>query len=334
MLLKHQIKMLSYLNKNKHGALLCEMRIQKTLPMIMHIKRNKLFPALIFCPTAAIAGWEYWLNEGYKFNFSYSVNNFNILLLSGINIYNIEKIRVNPEFLNTINWKCIVIDESQCLINPKSLLVKFLLNQKITSVKTKISKLQNFKSTIKAEYKYILTGTPIENSELGYFNQFKFIELIPKELSYYQFRMRYFYLSGFDWKINSYGKNFINNCINKTFRLNREDIGFKDNKIYIQRIVIPCNEFKRLYKKVKNEFILEYKKEEKFTKWVLQKYIWLRKLCGGFIEDEFKFNQKIKELDYLLNTELKDKKILIRCEFIQEAQLLQSQFNKLNIENQ
>jgi hypothetical protein len=332
-MLKHQIKMLNYLNINKCGALLCEMRTQKTLPMIKHIETNKLFPTLILCPNAAINGWKYWINEGYKFKYTYIINNFDIENLSTINIYNIEKIRVNPNFLNEINWKCIILDESQCIINPKSLLSKFLLNQKITSVKTKIKKLSNFKSIINAEYKYILTGTPIENSELGFFNQFKFINLISQDLSYYQFRMKYFYLSGFQWKINNNGKKFINDCLDKTLQLLREDIGYKDKKIYLQRVVQPCFEFKRIYKKVKNEFILEYKKEEKFTKWVLQKYIWLRKLCGGFIEDEFKFNQKIKELDYLLKTELKDKKIIIRCEFKQEVNILKKYFNKINVEN-
>jgi hypothetical protein len=331
-MLKHQIKMLSYLNKNKHGALFCEMRTQKTLPMIKHIIIKKLYPALILCPNSAIAGWEYWLKFGCNFD-EYIINNFNNDDTNKINIYNLEKLRVNPQFLSGINWKCIVLDESHNIKNPKSLLCKLLLGQKITSKKTKINKLKNFTACVDAEYKYILSGSPIEYNELDYFNQFKFLNFFKDALTYYQFRMQNFYLAGFNWKLRDVGKKIIAQCLNKCLQLTREDIGFKNKKIYVQRSIAPCSEFKRIYNKLKKEFTLEYKKEEKFTKWVLQKYIWLKKLCGGFTEDIFKFNQKVKELHYLINSELKGNKIIVRCEFIQEVELLQTYFNKHCIDN-
>jgi len=136
------------------GILADDMGLGKTLQILTFIRSlNTPKPSLIVCPTSLMHNWE---NEIAKFfpNFKYTVVKGNIndrkKIISHINRFDIiitsySLIRNDIEHYEIYDFEVIVLDEANHIKNPN----------------TKIS---NTVKRLNSSYRYVLTGTPVENN--------------------------------------------------------------------------------------------------------------------------------------------------------------------------
>lgn len=180
---KDGVKWLQALKKyHLAGILADDMGLGKTLEMIAFLATftNKK-PSLIVCPKSLLYNWEL---EFKKWNPTQQVKvivgardvRYNTLESidekeNVVYITSYDSLRNDIKLYETINFNCVVLDEAQFIKN-------------IYALKTKAVK------KINAEYRYVMTGTPIENSLTDLWSIFDFI--MPNYLhTYDRFRKDY-----------------------------------------------------------------------------------------------------------------------------------------------
>jgi SNF2 family DNA or RNA helicase len=145
-LYRHQKIALSYMRSSNYFALFMEQGTGKTIPSLCRIldllKSGAIEDALVVAPKSALGAWER------------DIELFNALdreiLRGGITLINYDKVwRGETKSPYNKKWGCIILDEAHAIKNRTSRRSKFLL-----------------KIACKADYRYILTGTPISNGQL------------------------------------------------------------------------------------------------------------------------------------------------------------------------
>jgi len=177
--------------------------------------------------------------------------------------------------------------------------------------------------------RFILCGTPAPESELDYFSQCKFLdENIFKGYSYWTFRSTFFSPCGFgghDWKITEKGKQYISTQLKKyCYMLKRSDVNIGGKKIFERKIVELPDNIRKIYNKCEKEFILYDLQDKKTlsTIYAMTRYVWLKRLCSGFIEHNLQSSHKIDTLKEILQTELKGEQVLIWAVYIDEVKAI------------
>jgi SNF2 family DNA or RNA helicase len=301
-----------------------EMRLGKTLVIIRWSKYIRLWKNLIIAPYSAIPGWidELTLEGEDKwgiveltgmrdarlksFDESFDTNKWFLI--------NKEGHLVLPEIADSYyHWDLVTVDESTCLKSHESQISKFFTD--------------NFR---KVPHRSILTGTPAPESELDYYMQCKFLdERIFNERDYWIFRNNNFGIINYNPLISPRGSKYIPERLAKyCFFLTRRDVHLGGLKIYEKRFVQMPPNIREVYNKICSEFLLEYAGEIKnATVYAPTQYVWMRRLFGGFVDGIFVFNQKLIELIYLLQTELKDQQVVIGCHFTEEIEWLSDELS-------
>ena len=145
-LYRHQEIALSYMRSNDYFALFMEQGTGKTIPALYRIldllKSGKIVDALVVAPKSALGAWERDIEKFSELDAD--------ILRESITLINYDKIwRGEDKSPYYKKYGCIVLDEAHNIKNRTSQRSKFLL------------KIATF-----ADYKYILTGTPIGNGQL------------------------------------------------------------------------------------------------------------------------------------------------------------------------
>jgi SNF2 family DNA or RNA helicase len=175
---KHQIEALKYLISRKYGALYTDMGSGKTKIMIDLIVNKDFKKTIIVCPKKVC---RVWLTEFSKHAPHAEFDIQDLSKIAGNNKVNhIIKNRQNKKFgyevlivnyesiwrdplksflLNKYHADCIICDESHRIKSPGSKCSKFL---------HLIGK--------KTEYKYLMTGTPLAQSPLDIYAQYRFLD--------------------------------------------------------------------------------------------------------------------------------------------------------------
>ena len=145
-LYRHQEIALSFMRSNNSFALFMEQGTGKTIPSLCRLldllKSGAIENALVIAPKSALGAWER------------DIELFNELdgeiLRNGITLINYDKVwrgeKKSPYFKK---WGAIILDEAHYIKNRTSQRSKFIL-----------------KIACEADYRYILTGTPISNGQL------------------------------------------------------------------------------------------------------------------------------------------------------------------------
>ena len=302
----------------EHCGYFLDMRMGKCLIGIRRCKRwGVTGPKLIVTPYSAFDGWqEELLNENettaleligtrrQRLLTCLSINN-------GWHIINKEGYRGLPE-ISKIKWSAIIIDESRFLANPKTNQSKFYT--------------KNFQDI---PHKIIMTGTPDYHHRLDFFQQLYFLNryILPYK-NYWDFRNKAFHQCGYDFvlkkkHLNILEKALSDNCV----FLRRSDVNIGRKKVYIERILPLPRKFRPTYKTLEDEYVLSYKEVEAKTIYAVSTYIWMMRLCGGFVEDSFQWSGKADEIIYLLDNELRGESVVIGCRFKNEINNLHHLIN-------
>lgn len=307
-LYRHQEIALSYMRANNYFALYMEMGTGKTLVSLMRIldllKSGKIENALVIGPKSALGAWERDMELFNELDKE--------MLRGGITLINYDKVwrgeKKSPYFKK---WDCIILDEAHYIKNRTSKRSKFILQL----------------GTM-ADYRYILTGTPISNSQLeniwslycfldGYMERgYPYSRIFGG--SYRTFQDRYCILNMYHKPSSYIHVRELQDIINAhSYRVKKSECLDLPDKLPDEIIKVDLLE-KSLYKKLASESaILEY---EILAENPLSRLVKLRQLASGHIKLdtgeilEVKC-EKLNILQEIIEGYEDDKKLVIFAEF-------------------
>lgn len=308
----------------QHPAFFMEMRLGKTLVTIRWSQYRRNWKNLIIGPYSVYKGWldELYLEDETKWGvvplfgtrderlelLDYNYDNHKWFFL------NKEGHLVIPEVASYL-WDSVIVDESTCIKGHDSQITKFMID--------------HFRDV---RHRCILTGTPAPESELDYFSQLQFLDpTIFKEDSFWQFKRNNFGTIGFNTLISPRGSKYLSSRLAEhCFFQTRADVNLGGEKIYEKRYVQMSPQMREMYKRIAKDFVLEVDGQIiDATVYAHTKYLWLRRLCGGFVDGKMMFGDKVTELVYLLRTELKDQPVIVWCRFTDEIEYLSDYLTNL-----
>ncbi|MEE3428594.1 MAG: DEAD/DEAH box helicase [Ruminococcus sp.] len=311
-LYRHQKIALSYLRVNKFFALFMEQGTGKTLVALFRIldllKSGEIDNALIVTIKAGIGSWE---RDIEKFD-----DLDREILSSSVEIINYDKVwrgeKKSPYYKK---YGCIVLDESHEIKNRSSRRSNFLL-----------------KLSVMANYRYILTGSPIGNGQLeNIWSQYCFLDpyiergRVYSRLfggSYQSFQDRYCILNMYHKPTSYIRVSELQRIINaNSYRVKKAECMDLPEKLPDEVIKIDLTDKQRtLYKKLVTESaLLDY---EVLAENPLSRLVKLRQLCSGYLkvdpnvgEDVEIRTNKNSLLGEYLDTYSDEKKLVIFAEF-------------------
>lgn len=254
-------------------------------------------------PKSALGAWER------------DIELFNVvdqeILRSSITLINYDKVwRGGDKSPYYKKYGCIILDEAHLIKNRSSQRSKFLL-----------------KLACKADYRYILTGTPIGNGQLeNIWSLYCFLDPYLERGrvysrifggSYQVFQDRYCILNMYHKPSSYIHVKELQEIINEySYRVKKIDCLDLPEKLPDEVIKVDQAE-PRLYKKLAAESaILEY---EILAENPLSRLVKLRQLCSGHIKTEDQLievgNNKISILQEIIEGYPEDKKLIIFAEF-------------------
>lgn len=329
------------LESNGCAALLMDMGLGKSLTSIaiigLLLQEEKINKVLVVCPSSIINVWE---KEFQKF----ADYNFNVESIIGstmtkrkeklkllchkaglkVALLNYEATWRMEKELNVYRPDMIICDESQKIKNPSAAQSKTL-----------------HRLGVKAKYKIILTGTPVQNSPMDVFSQWKFLDPNIFGLSFYTFRNRYAVMGGYyNHQIIKY-KNMdelTSKAHSIAYRITKEEALDLPEQIFLNRYCELESSAQKIYDKVVKESYAELESGEITATNVLTKLIRLSQISGGHVKDDDGKMQvisksKLNELKDIMEDVIIDnkKKLVVFARFIPEIESIQNLANEMDI---
>jgi SNF2 family DNA or RNA helicase len=319
---KHQSRCFNRFKDSDVGALFLEMALGKTkiiIDIICHKWLNKQIKSVLYiCPNSVVD------NMVKEFNLHASVP-INIIKVEGTNakrrslilshssckkdtcsvwIINYEALRLLKDVLCEAHFDMIVADEST----------------RIKNFKAKCSRVAHLLAAT-TKYRFILTGTPITQSAIDIYSQYKFLDSTIFGDSYWAFRGQYAIMGGYKNKIIT-GYRDLNVLQAKVFtvaeRYTKKQCLDIPDKVYTTRTFELNKEERKAYDSIKANVLTELKKGTVNAGLAIVKMTKLIEVVSGFVKDEngkvieFKNSSKLALLQEVIEDILPNK-IIIWC---------------------
>ena len=319
---------LEFLNEYGFGGCLADdMGLGKTVQTLTMLQKEKEvnpgMASLLVMPTSLVYNWEM---EAKKFTPELKILNYtgtqrdkNITNFANYDLiltsYGIT--RVDADLLSDFNFNYIILDESQAIKNPNSIIAKAV-------------------QILKSRRKLILTGTPIENSTMDLWSQMSFVN--PGLLGTQRF-FKEKYLIPIE-KHKDVERTLKLNALIKPFILRREKSQVaKDLPEKIENIkycdLSPTQ--REYYDKEKNLYrnklidIIETEGVQKSQMMLLQGLTKLRQIANhpAMVDEEYTGDSgKFEDITYMLSNALgKDHKILVFSQFVKHLKIIEKYLN-------
>lgn len=323
------------------AALLMDMGLGKSLTSIaitgQLFNDKKIERVLVICPTSIIG---VWLEEFKKFaDFDYCIEAIIGTTMSKrkdklkllchkiglkVAIINYEATWRMEKELNIYKPDIIICDESQKIKNPSASQSKTI-----------------HRLGVKAKYKIILTGTPVQNSPMDVFSQWKFLDPNIFGLSFYAFRNHYAVVGGYyNHQILRY-KNMdelTSKAHSVAYRITKEEALDLPEQIFLNRYCELEPTARKIYDTVVKESYAELMDGEITATNVLTKLMRLSQIAGGHVKDDEGRMQvisksKLNELRDIMEDVIIDnkKKLVIFARFIPEIESIKSLAREMDI---
>lgn len=339
---KHQKEAYTLAMSRPATAILHEMGCGKTLTTVAVMGRRyldgQIQRALVVAPLSVVPVWGKEIAQYADFPVTVtplkgsSAQKAQQLQQTGNNglsvvVINYESARLIEAELHAWKPDMIVLDESQRIKNPQAAQSKVF-----------------HRLGTKARYRMILTGTPIGNSPLDLWSQYRFLapDIFPS--SYYAFRNRYATMGGFEGRqvvAYKHMDELTQKAHSIAHRARKEDAldlpDYTDQTLYCT--LEP--EARRLYNKIKKDAVAEIEKDKLITApRIITQMLRLSQLTGGFLraDDETAIRQvsqaKLNVLDEELEDILEDenRKVVIFARFLPEIDAICKLLDKRSID--
>lgn len=337
----HQQKAFDYASERKRVALFMEMRLGKALVAVRWAEHWKMNKNLIVCPKDVAPCWVRELEqEGFWPE--------EILHLTGNIPQRLAEIKMNFQTIHITPQnskpdtapKCFVITNPEALVYCPNILAEswdsiiFDESTKIKNPNAQITKAVN-RFTDHISGKIILSGLPNPESELDYFEQFRFLYGQFMNCSnYWYFRKKHFRQWGYNWKINKLAKDELLSTIKRdAFVMSKEDAGIYIDKVRKKWFVQENDEQIKINKQIlKGMNFVNSMDEDIETKWATVEHGWLLKVAGGFSPDNVLIsNEKVKLILRKLEGDLRNEKCIIWCHYNHEIRFVYEYLTRSNI---
>ena len=304
----HQVPAFAYMLRWRNPAPWLEMRLGKciiTIRRILLIKpRNPALGLriLVVAPNSALGSWEKELPQEMQPCIlrpqGSSKARLQIIKGACATAHTNVWILLNKEShlglpqIARMPWDAVVLDESNFISNPTSKASKFYCN--------------NFRDP--RIHRFSLTGMPRPESDLQYFQQLKWLDGSAFGYdNFYKWRAKECEkdLSG-NWKVRDVPA-MLHTVGTRTYILSRKDAGIHIPSVREVRELVLPPAMRRMYDLCESDFVLPGKE----TIWATTKYTWLRRITGGVIDGEVKWDGKLQELVSLLMGELRGVSVVV-----------------------
>lgn len=325
--------------KSKSVAILAEMGTGKTLISIgiagqLYLK-NEIKKLLIVAPLSITRVWEEEFAKFADFEYQAKVlegsskkKNEELRNLFGnklqVAIINYESCwRMEKEIAE---WKpdMIICDESSKIKNPQAKQSKAL---------HRLGKL--------SKHNIILTGTPVTNTPLDFFSQYKFLDENIFGGSYYSFRARYAVMGGYgNHQVVGYKnlQELTEKAHKIAFRITKKEALDLPEQVDTTRYVELEPTSRTIYNQVERDSYAELDKGEIVTRNVLTKLLRLSQITGGYITSDYTdmaeqiSSAKINALEDIVDECIDaNKKLVVFARFIPEIDAITKMLNKRKI---
>lgn len=329
---------LDVFEKGKALAYLMEMGTGKSLTTIALAgelnKQKRVARMLIVAPKSIVSVWEQEFEKFADFD-------YNLCVLSGVASKKSDVLRnmvgkylqvvvVNYESawrmekeLTDWNPDMIVCDESTKIKNPQA----------------KASKCMH-KLGRDSKYNVILTGTPVVNSPIDFFSQYKFLDRKIFGDSFYRFRNRYAILGGYG-NHQIIGYNNLAELTGKAHeiacRVKLADAVDLPSFIDETRLIDLEPKAKRTYKSIEMDSYAELSSGEVTAQNVLTKLLRLSQITGGFVKGdegdaEPISTAKLDALEDVIDVCMgENKKVVVFARFVPEIKAIERLLKKKGI---
>jgi len=322
---KYQVEGVKWLNilykYNLGGILADDMGLGKTIETISFIKtENPKAPVLIVCPKSLIFNW---INEFARFS-----DDIKTIAING-------SISERKAIIDAIDSKKLVVylisyDSLRNEINNlKNIQFDTCILDEAQFIKNSLAKKTNAVKEIKANHRFALTGTPIENEIYDLWSIFDF--LMPD----YLFQLKTFtdkYEASEDYK------DIVKLKVSPFILRRRKDDVLKNlpdkyEVIYSAEMVPEQRKIYDAYVKQANEAIKNAKSGDMFK--VLSFLTRLRQICvhpGLFIDNYQSTSGKISSLEEIIDNKIKDgHRMLIFSQFVSALEIIEKILTNKNI---
>ena len=324
---------------SKGCAFLMDMGTGKTLATIAlagaMYYRHKVWKMLVVCPKSIV---EVWKQEFDKFaDFPYSAvvldgtgtkkaDTVRYMIGNGLQvlIVNYESCWRLEEELAKWSPDMIVCDESSKIKNPQA---------KCSRTLHKLGKM--------SEYNLILTGTPITNSPLDLFSQYKFLNAEIFGDAFYSFRARYAIMGGFaQHQIIGYKHliELVEKAHSIAYRIRIDDAVELPEFVDEIRSVKLEPKAGKIYDSINRDSYAELMNGEITTRNVLTRLLRLSQCTGGYIRsdggDEVQqiSTAKLDALEDIIDECMEQqKKVIVFARFVPEIDAISALLTKKNI---
>jgi SNF2 family DNA or RNA helicase len=284
------------------------------------------FKALVVCPNTIVENWADEIEKHSDLSYVLITGTAGVrkaLMRKKADVYviNYEATRNLWKDLKSVGYDYLILDESTAVKNPKS-----------QQAKACVEISQNCTRRI------IMTGTPVMNSPLDLFSQYKVLDPTIFGVNYYRFRNRYAVMGGYmnkqaiGWRNMHDFKMRVFTC---AVRKTKEECLDLPNKLYQVVKVDMTPEQTSLYKKLKEEFIFEYKDVTVMAPTILTRLMRFSQITAGFtkdtegIEHAFKNNPKIDwVIDFISNLD-RNRKVVLFCRFRREIAMVEEALRRI-----
>lgn len=310
------------------AALLMEMGTGKTLTSIAVAGRaylnKKIEKLLVVCPSSVMNVWNNELEQFADFEFTATVLEGvmqkrkqklkELALGKGLKvaIINYEASWRMLEELKSWHPDMIIADESQKIKNPQASQSKGM--HKLGDV---------------AKYKMILSGTPVQNSPLDVYSQYRFLDKTIFGTSFYAFKTKYVRMGGYQgYQIVGYinQDEMIQKAHSIAYRVTKREALDLPDELFTMRYCELEPSARKIYDTItKENYVALMSGAEITTTNILTRLLRMSQITGGFVNDDdgntkFISEAKLKALDEIIDDVVIDngKKIVIFARFINE----------------
>jgi len=328
----HQLECFNLIKDEAYYGLFAEPGLGKTkiaLDVITYnIEKNKKYKALVVCPNTLVENWSDEIRKHSDLSCIMLLGSRSARLKklswdAQIYIINYESTRTLNKELRDKGFDHLILDESTAVKNFKSLQSKACYDIS-TVIKNKL----------------IMSGTPIMNSPLDIFAQYKILDARIFGISYYRFRGRYAVMGGYmnkqpiQWRNLDDLKRRIYMC---AVRKTKDECLDLPDKLYQVVHIDITKEQQEVYTKLKQDFIYEFKDAVVTAPIVLTRLMRFSQITAGFtkdtegIEHEFKKNPKVDWLIDFIDGLPHKAKVVVFCRFRREIAMVEQALRKLSI---
>jgi SNF2 family DNA or RNA helicase len=298
----HQLEAIGRAAPRNYFGLFFEQGTGKTstaINILRHLYdvKGRVLGTLIFCPPVVIPNWKAEFKKYSK------VEQGRIILLQGpqvkrINLLSQAYEKYGANFIAVTNYEALqmegLVQEIKKTLGPEVLI--FDESHKIKNHQAKRTKIA-LKLAAHANYRYLLSGTPVLNSAMDLFSQFQAMDLGENfGKNFYGFRARYFYDANAampkhvhfpDWRIKPNSHTEINRIISSAGMVVKKSECLDLPPLVRQVIPVELSpDQKRLYVEMRRDFITYLNGQTFVAELAITKALRLMQIVSGYCRSE------------------------------------------------